>query len=368
MMKVYFVLLLLITRPLMAQVPSVTNSNGWSQSSMQEVQVVTDSVSLEKVELKEEDKSSKRMVPHYESEVEGYREIRTRSNLNPMSRSAAPTVQGQMDQKASQLMELDPNRIETKVLYYDAGNYDARRAVFLQEALTLNTNHKEALYLWAANAMVTGDTLTFSKTLNTLIALDFFPTDVICYAEDVLLSVPQGYTLITHGRLDTYGFLGEQFKRDRKDVLNVSMELLQSPQYRTQLGKHHVKLPSDMTIDISYLKELIRLNPNRKFALSMTLPKPYFFGFEEELTPNGLVFLYQQETTMDDSYRSNLTLNSTMKFLECDQKKEDSYRFLLSNYLPMLMFLETTTKNHYNNTKAIETDIEQKKQRIKKAN
>ena len=65
---------------------------------------------------------------------------------------------------------------------------------------------------------------------------------------------------------------------------------------------------------------------------------------------------------------SYLHLNSSLKFLECGQKKDENYRFLMNNYLPMLMFIEAASEHEKTIDQTIKSDIEQKKQKIKKGN
>ena len=367
MKKLRLFFLLVLTTPVYSQVPVNSNNfNGATIPQKPEFESLSDSV-FEKKLLQEVIITSKKSVS-FETEVENYKNIRAKQKENSKSRSASPALQSQMNQQAEQLMQIDPSHVEAKVLFYDAGNYDAARSFALKEALNQNPRHQEALYLSAANAFVVGDTAGFAKEFQTLSAMEYFPSDVLCYSEDVVASVPQGYSLITHGRLDTYGFLWQQIKGARGDLFNVSLELLQSPQYREQMVKKNLRLPTTNSIDVDYLRNFIRLNPDRKFAFSMTLPKPYIVDFQKELLPNGLVFLYQPDASLEESYATNLHLNSSLKFLECGQKKDENYRFLLNNYLPMLMFIEAASEHEKTIDQTIKSDIEQKKQKIKKGN
>lgn len=355
--------------PVFSQVPAnFQNSNGAVPSQKQETNIVADSIFYEVQKPKEAASNSSKKNQYYDAEVKSYKNLRSKTKENNKARSASPSIQSQMSQKAEQLMEINPNHVESKVLYYDAGNYDASRSDALKQALKIDANHEEALYLFTANNIVIGDTLGFRKAFEKLSNLGYFPADVVCYSGDVLLSVPKHYTLITHGRMDTYGCLWNQGDQSRKDLTIVSLELLQSPQYRDLLINKKFKLPGNSIIDVAYLRTLIQLNPERKFAFSLTLPKDYLADFEQDLVPHGLVFLYQNESSEEEAFNANLNLNNTLKFLDCGQKKDDSYQFLLSNYLPMLMYLESSSKGKNKSGKDIESDIEQKKLKIKKAN
>ena len=153
MKKLRLFFLLVITTPVYSQVPVNSNNfNGATIPQKPEFESLSDSV-FEKKLLQEVIISSKKSVS-FETEVENYKNIRAKQKENSKSRSASPALQSQMNQQAEQLMQIDPSHVEAKVLFYDAGNYDAARSFALKEALNQNPRHQEALYLSAANAFV----------------------------------------------------------------------------------------------------------------------------------------------------------------------------------------------------------------------
>lgn len=284
-----------------------------------------------------------------------YKAMKSQLKSNPSSRSVSYEQQNELDKKVQEVQAYDQEDENAKIIYYDAGNYNAERSSSIKQVLESSPNNEEALTLWTANSIVIGDTNQTIQTLQKMESLNFLPRDVTCYAQDMNTSIQANTVFITHGKWDTYGFLNEQFKvSDKKGVINVSLDLLQSPQYRELLTDRGLNFPGYSNIDTKYLGEFCALNPKKKFAFSMTIPKEYLGQFQDFLVPNGVLFMYNTADDIDGIVESNEFLENRLNFMECGQDRNPYYNGLNANYLPMLMFLE----NYYLND---ESDKNKKK-------
>lgn len=303
-----------------------------------------------------------------QQEIKAYKAKKSVVKSNSLSRSASQDEQLELSNKAVKikgLAQTQSNIIEADVLYYDAGNYDATRAPQLMEALRLNPNHPEGNKLWLANSLVTGDTILATKTLNKLDSLGIIPEAMHCYASDLIKSVPDQTTLITHGGLDTYSAFQEQMVKQRFSIDVLSLDLLQSSQYRALLLKKGYSIPVQSQVDVTYLGDLIRINPQKGFAFSMTIPSAYLLQFQEDLVPNGLVFLYPNSYDEEQILLNNEKYLDSFTYMDCGAVPEESISQLKDNYLPMILTVEALSTDH---SKEKQSSIESKKIKIRRKN
>ncbi len=304
-----------------------------------------------------------------EKEVETYKAIRLQTKSNAFARSPSEEAQQSLDNNAKAIQAIAPETIESNLLYYDAGNYNADRAGYLQKSLEKEPQNEEALTLWIANSLVIGDTIQTFESLMKMDKLGFIPKDVLCYAQDLYTSVPENTILITHGKWDTYGFVYAQLKAKTKpNVLNVSLDLLQSPQYRELLKNKGLRIPSGKIIDVSYLKALCELNQTKQFAFSMTIPKAYLVQFKDQMSPNGLVFLYPSNDQFSKVAANNEDYFDRFLFMECGQTAGQALVGLNGNYFPMLMVLEQQYADEKGSNSKLAQVIKRKEKIKKKLN
>ena len=276
-------------------------------------------------------------------EVESYKKLKQQTKSNPNSRSASSKEEAMLKRSMQRIESIateGETQIEADVLYYDQGNFDTARAPRLLHALSLNPNHVQGLILWAANSIATGDTAQIKACFVSLDNLNQFSDEIQCYSKDLVASVPPGFVLITHGTWDTYGSLNEQFNTHRRDVTTISLDLLQSESYRNLLMKQGFKFPSQVNINVSYFIEFLKLNVNKHFALSMTIPSEYAEPIERDLVPNGLVFLYPSTMTDEEVLKNNELYLNSFQYMECGQEHTNEYEFLRENYFPMILTIE----------------------------
>lgn len=303
-----------------------------------------------------------------QQEIKAYKAKKSVVKSNSLSRSASQEEQVELSNKAIKIKGLAQTKydiIEANVLYYDVGNYDATRAPQLMEALRLNSNHLEGNKLWLANSLVTGDTISATKALSKLDSLGVIPEAMHCYAADLMNSVPDQTTLITHGGLDTYSAFQEQMVNQRTSINVLSLDLLQSPQYRALLLKKGYSIPVQSQVDVTYLGDLIRINPHKRFAFSMTIPSAYLLQFQEELVPNGLVFLYPNSLDEEQVLINNEKYMDSFTYMDCGPEPEESISMLKDNYLPMILTVEALSSNK---SKEKQSSIESKKIKIRRKN
>jgi len=349
-------------------------SNGIKFNNFVETTVVLDSVQLQLMDKDEipvaDDveklhESEVRQQNNFNKEADVYKSKKVAIKSNSTSRSASDLEEVQLQHSVTKLKGLaqtPSEQIEANVLYYDQGNFNADRATELNEALRLNPNHPEGLKLKVANSLVTGDTLTVLNTLNKMKSLRLIPDVMTCYAVDLIKSVPENTTLITHGTLDTYSAIQEQVALRRNSIDVISLDLLQSEQYRALLLKKGFTIPVQSIVDVTYLGDLIRVNPSKRFAFSMTIPSDYLVQFEQGLAPNGLVFLYPNTQSNEQILQTNEQFMDSFSYMDCGVELDESIAALKQNYLPMILTVETLSTDK---SKEKRSKIESKKYKIR---
>lgn len=325
--------------------------------------------SLDEVLIKkEEDKRMDKKA--MSSKVSEYKMYRAKTKSNPSSRSLNSEDQKQLNEKAMEMQKMAPESEETQIIYYDAGNYNVEREQELKKALRSNPNNADALSLWLANSLVKGDSLEARETLAKMDELKLIPADIECFSEDLVASVPANTILVTHGKWDTYGFMQLQLNEQAsKSILNVSLDFLQSPQYRAMLNSKGLILPSTIDVNPSYLAALCALNTSKIWVFSMTIPKEYLIQFQDQISPNGLTFIMNHPNFKLDFKSENERLFRSLHYMDCNQKQDPQYNGLLSNYLPMLIYLderynEVSSVSKKNDGLGPQNDVRVKKQQI----
>jgi hypothetical protein len=189
----------------------------------------------------------------------------------------------------------------------------------------------------AAYYLITGNEST--KYLTLLANTNRISEEATAYCYDVLNSVAQNGTLITHGFEDTYAtnFIKSN-NHVRKDVTIISLELLQSEAYKKNLIGKGYKIPNTKLIDVSFLTEFCKLNEARQISIAMTLPKEYLQPLKSNLYAEGLVFVY---TTKEHNnyYMNDLLWNKVLNQAIIKNYSTDLGKKLAANYLPMLFVL-----------------------------
>lgn len=348
----------------------IINSNAWENSPqlLDSTHVLINNKDVEKTPAANDEEMRQQESTMFKKEADSYKLRKTQVKNNAFSRSASEAEEIQLKQSVTKLQgvaQTPTEQIEANILYYDQGNYNADRAPQLREALRINPNHPQGLTLLLANSLVTGDTMMVLNTLAKFKELQLIPEPMICYGYDLIKSVPDHTTLITHGTLDTYSAIQEQLITRKTAIDIISLDLLQSQQYRTLLLKEGYTIPVQSTVDVNYLGDLIRVNPEKQFAFSMTIPSEYLVQFEQSLVPHGLVFLYTDNISAEQILQTNEQFLDSFTYMDCGDGLDQSIAPLKQNYMPMILTVETLSTDK---SKDKRTKIESKKIKIRQKN
>lgn len=278
--------------------------------------------------------SSNQQTIQSESANFGYYKVQSQSQ--PQQRSATPAQQAQMDEAVSYFEMNAPQSFEYHYYKYTSGNYNTDLFAHLAAAEKLKPNNADVQAQMVAYHMINNSTSEALGYLDKLIENKRLAKSVVLYAEDVLRSVPVNGVLITHGFDDTYGVWYAQMKKGvRKDVKIISLDLMQSEKYRSELNSKGFNLPNAQIIDVAFLSQFCSMNASGNISISLTTPKDYFKPILSSVYLTGLVFEYKT-TSFDNFWRNETLWNQELMKKLVEDSVDDKGRALLSNYLPML--------------------------------
>ncbi|MEJ6584060.1 MAG: hypothetical protein QNL29_08485, partial [Crocinitomicaceae bacterium] len=229
-----------------------------------------------------------------------------------------------------------PQSFEYNYFKYTSGNYNIDLFSNLEEAEKLKPNNADVQVQMVAYHMIKNSTNEALVYLDKLIENKRLTSSVIVYAEDVLRSVPANGVLITHGFDDTYGVWYAQMKKGiRKDVQIISLDIMQSETYRSELKTKGFIIPNAQVIDVAFLSQFCNMNFTGNISISLTAPKEYFKPMLSSVYLTGLVFEYKT-ASFDNFWRNEALWNKDLKKLLVENSMDEKGRALSSNYLPML--------------------------------
>lgn len=273
----------------------------------------------------------------YKSSSNKFNSSKNQSSYQRTQRSPSVTQQEEMNDAVGYFEKNSPNSFEYHYFKYVSGNYDIGRFYHLQQAEKLRKNNSDVHVQMAAYHMIRDNKGQASSYMNKLIGSKRLSSNIIKYAEDILLSVPRNGTLITHGFDDSYATWHLQSQKNiRTDVQLISLDFMQSEYYREQLKKKGYRLPDANIIDVSFFAQFCKLNASRNLSASLTMPKEYFKPILLNVYVVGLVFEYHTERY--ENFVANERLwNSRLKKHLINNVYDEKSKHLSSNYLPMLL-------------------------------
>lgn len=262
----------------------------------------------------------------------------------------SPTIEQQvkMDEISKQMLEDNPEGMESNLNYYSAGNYSVDREVNLKKAQNLQPQNPDILKYVAANALIKDNKEEAKISLSQLNAMSTLSNESISYGQDIVESACGNSTLITHGFNDTYGVSYVQINNydNCSSNLNIiSLDFLQSDFYRKRLSNDGYYVPQSKIINVAFLKEFCEKNSFKNIAISMTLPKPYLIELAPKLYPAGVVFEYGDKPRKSYEELANLWNKKLNKKVIYNYQSPLSNK-LSANYLPLLIYLSQYNQNN----------------------
>lgn len=264
--------------------------------------------------------------------------VHQHSNYQKSQRTPSVSQQNKMNE-AVQFFELNaPKSFEYHYFKYLSSNYNLDFLHHLKEAERMQPDNTDVHVQLAACYMIQNDTKNSLGYIDRLIETGRLSSSALRYAEDILLSMPNNGTVITHGFDDMYAVWYQQKNNGvRPDVTIISLDFLQSAQYRKRLGSDY-NIPESAIVDVPFLEEFCRSNPEKRIGISLTTPKDYFHPLLRQLYIRGLVFEYS--LVPFDNFEANAYLWKHVLKKELAYQSTDTLgKQLSANYLPMLFVL-----------------------------
>ncbi len=282
----------------------------------------------------------------YISNLKYYNEQRTQ-------RSFSEDQKERMDDLLRNFAASKPESYESYLFYYLNGQNDLMRSKALLKAQEMKPTDELVQKEMLTYYVLTDKEEEKRQVLLDLSQKDVYPESTEAYGEDMVNSVPQNSTLITHGKEDSYAAMyAQSVKRERPDVQILSLDWLTSPQYRTNLKAKGWILPEGDFVDTKYFADLCSLNKTKSIAISLTVPKEYLLPILDKLYISGLVLEYIDVPT-DLSIRNEQLWENSLNKKLIDKKDND----LVNNYLPMLMQMKKYYQGNGDTEAEAEIDI-----------
>lgn len=257
------------------------------------------------------------------------------------SKSVDVVAQRKMDNIVSELEQTNSFSLEFHKIKYINGNHDVQLFEHLAKAYAINPKDQEVLQLMISFYDIKGDEVRRNKICKELKAVKPFSNETYTYLKNVLNSIPKNGVLITHGTLDTYPlFILKEVDGFRKDVTIVSLDLLQSQEYRERLKKMNFHIPKSTVVDTKFLKRFCELNEQRNIYLSLTIPKNYFKEIPSNIYITGLAFKYSKSTISNVIELKKNWSSFDKGLFEKETKPNNESVELISNYLLPLIVLK----------------------------
>ncbi len=272
-------------------------------------------------------------------------------------RSPNAIQQEQMNNVVLQLEENSPESFEFHYFKYVAGNYNVDLVDHLKKAEVLRPANSDVQIQLAAYYLIMKDSKNALIYLDKIIASTRLSKDVIDYAEDLIQSAPENGTLITHGFDDSFATAYVQLsKKIRSDVKLISLDFLQSEKYQQVLKSEGFNLPSRTIIDVTYFQDFCFKNTLKNLSISMTVPKEYLTGIQQNLFVVGLGFEYHTDLTFNNFYKNDYLWNEVLTKKLIENSTNEKAKALSSNYLPMILHLRKVYFETGEKQKVIEID------------
>ena len=264
---------------------------------------------------------------------------KTFEDIKKMSSQKTPTSKQiqKLNYELIKIKNANQNSFEYYLYNYKIGNYDFDRIEDLKMASKLQPNHSEVIKSLSAFHYIQGNTQLLEAQLLKMHSAKHFTSQLTGFAKDVLKSMPKNAILITHGEDDTYPLLIEQYINNiRQDVKVISLDHLQSEDYREKLREEGLAIPLGNNINTSFFKEFVTQN-SEKIVIATSLPKSYLGTVSNSLNVEGLGFNVSPNKKSKSQQKNLVKLYDEHINKALNQKlNSGGYNKLLGNYLPLL--------------------------------
>lgn len=255
------------------------------------------------------------------------------ASTNTTRRSASSAEQKKLDESVAFYQTISPSSFETNLFTYQAGRFNTELGNHLIAAANQNPSDETLRKELAAYYIIIEEKKKADSIIIALEKNQSITTDQQQYASDLVASVLPNSTLIVHGFSD----LLPTYKRiDPTTTTLISIDLMQSETYRSELINRGYELPKNDQIDTAYFHEFCNLNQAKNLQLSMTIPKEYLKTVASNLFPVGLTFGLNEELIDTYSWNNHLWHDVWNK----DRLMHATQSGLINNYLPALISLK----------------------------
>lgn len=259
-------------------------------------------------------------------------ELKTIS-LSSIRKSPTPYQQSQMEAYLKEIGRLNGNSFEYHLLNYQVGNYDFSKIESLKAAEKLKSNDVYVLKELSAYSYIQNDQKGLINYLNKLNSQRAFSKDLEVYAANVLKSLPENSVFLSHGESDTYPLLIQQkLNNIGKSVEIISLDHLQSKDYRNRLKLKGFNMPNSEIIDTDFFINFVELNKSKNIIAATSIPQPYLKK-GKGMNTVGLGFSFEKSKVDDYNLKY---YNSELKTSIENHVNTAKDTQILTNYLPFL--------------------------------
>jgi hypothetical protein len=258
------------------------------------------------------------------------------SYQNRNSRTFDVKSKNELQTLAAGKLVSSPKSAEANLAAFRVGQWDLLKASYLETAYKLDPRNAEVLKDFAIyNHLIQQDAKS-RTALKTLVNGKVINKDVLDYSVNALLSCPQNATLIVHAREDVLPLLfAQKILQKRTDIKVLSLDWLNSPQFKVNLQAEGYKLPISSNVNVLYLMNFLDLNSSRNLCLSLTIPKSYLQMNISNLYLTGLIFRFRKDAIDASDINRGLYLE-ILKMTGIENKEHP----VTKNYLPFLLQLQ----------------------------
>ncbi len=306
-------------------IPPVTNQNNSPEIQREKINEL-DVKSVKAIPINSQLEVFEMNVNHLQSELKSIA-------LSPIRKTPTPIQQQQMENQLKEIKRINENSFQYHLLNYQVGNYDFSKIESLKEAAKIRPNDVSVLKEFSAYSYIMNDEEELRKYLNSLNSMRIFSMDLELFAVSLLHSLPKNTYLITHGESDTYPLLIQQkIKNIRKDVEIISLEHLQSMDYRNRLKKEGFRMPKSNVIGTDFFAEFMQLNKTKFIVVAPSVPRSYIEKGDKLNAVGFGYFLFDyKQTNANKTIYENELKSLISKHVDRGIKSD-----VISNYLPFL--------------------------------